>query len=145
MAGVQRLLKKVQFQISDETSSGFQSCVRLWIVVSKYQSFNESKDIVIDRCVPYTTNHKLECWSKWRFCQRGRRPEVSWVVVHDEWWRWQFLFEIKDVEVRWLPFLIWNEDGWRHHSPSVAAGLASGWRPCWRGRHLLKLSIIASL
>ena len=39
-------------------------------------------------------------------------------------------------------FMISNENGWRHHSPSITMQLTSGCRPCWQKRRLLKLSII---
>ena len=84
----------------------------------------------------------LESLSKRRFCQHRRQPEVSWVDIDGEWWRQPFLFEIMNVKVDWLPLLILNEDGWRHHSPSITMQLTSGCRPCWQKRRLLKLSIM---
>ena len=36
--------------------------------------------------------------------------------------------------------MISNENGWRHHSPSITTRFTSGWRPCWKKRRLLKSS-----
>ena len=78
--------------------------------------------------------------SKRRFCQHGRQPEVSCVVIDGEWWRQPFLFEIMNVKVEWLPLLISNKNGCRYHSPFITTQLTSGCRPCWQKRRLLKLS-----
>ena len=66
----------------------------------------------------------------------GRQPEVNRVVIDGEWWRQPFSFEIEitNVKAEWLPLLISNENGWRHHSPSITARFTSGWRPCWQKR-----------
>ena len=75
------------------------------------------------------------------FCQHGRQPEVNRVVVDGEWWRQSFSFEITNVKAEWLPLLISNENGWRHHSPSITARFTLCWRPCWQKRLLPKLSV----
>ena len=82
----------------------------------------------------------IESLSKRRFCQHGRQPEVSCVVIDGEWWRQPFLFEINNGSQSTFTFMISNKNGWRHHSPSVTAQHTSGCRPCWQKRRLLKLS-----
>ena len=83
----------------------------------------------------------IESLSRRRFCQHGRQPEVNRAVIDGEWWRQPFSFEITNAKAEWLPLLISNENGWRHHLPSITARFTSGWRPCWQKRRLLKLSI----
>ena len=94
--------------------------------------------------VIYDSTQKLllESLSKRRFCPHGRQPEVNRVVIDGEWWCQPFSFEITNVKAEWLPLLISNENGWRHHSQSITARITSGWRPCWQKRRLLKLSIM---
>ena len=80
----------------------------------------------------------LESLSRRRFCQHGRQPEVSRAVIDDEWWRQPFSFEINNASHSAFTFVISNENGWRHHSPSITTRFTSGWRPCWQKRRLLK-------
>ena len=98
-----------------------------------------------DSTTPYSSlgiNRVLiESLSKRRFCQHGRQPEVSYVVIDGEWWRQPFLFEISNGSQSTFTFIISNKNGWRHHSPSITTQLTSGCRPCWQKRRLLKLSI----
>ena len=75
-----------------------------------------------------------------RFCQNGRQPEVNRVVMDGEWWRQPFSFEINNGSHSAFTFVILNENGWRHHSPSITTRFTSGWRPCWQKRRLVKLS-----
>ena len=108
----------------------FDSNIVVYIIIRVHSAFS-----LVASCV------LLESLSKRRFCQHGRQPEVSCVVTDGEWWRQPFLFEIMNVKVDWLPLLISNKNGWRHHSPSITTQLTSGCRPCWQKRRLLKLSI----
>ena len=55
---------------------------------------------------------------------------VSAVLVWNQQ-RQSFSFHVRDS----------NENGWRHHSPSITTRFTSGWRPCWQKHRLLKLSI----
>ena len=82
----------------------------------------------------------MENLSKRRSCQHGRQPEVNRVAINGEWWRQPFSFEIMNVKAEWLPWLISNENDWRHHSPYITARFTSGWRPCWQKRRPFKLS-----
>ena len=59
------------------------------------------------------------------------RVVVSAVLVWNQQ-RQSFSFHVRDS----------NENGWRHHSPSITTRFTSGWRPCWQKHRLLKLSII---
>ena len=83
----------------------------------------------------------LESLSRRRFCQHGRQPEVNRAVIDGEWWCQPFSFEINNGSHSAFTFVISNENGWRHHSPSITTRFTSGWRPCWQKRRLLKLSI----
>ena len=85
----------------------------------------------------------VESLSRRRFCQHGRQPEVSRAVIDGEWWRQPFSFEINNASHSAFTFVISNENGWRHHSPSITTRFTSGWRPCWQKRRLLKLSNLA--
>ena len=82
----------------------------------------------------------IESLSRRRFCQHGRQPEVNRAVIDGEWWRQPFSFEISNGSHSAFTFVISNENGWRHHSPSITTRFTSGWRPCWQKRRLLKLS-----
>ena len=110
--------------------------------------FNSPEQVVQFLLCTWSLTCQRTCWwileslSKRRFCQHGRQPEVNRVVIDGEWWRQPFSFEITNVKAEWLPLLISNENGWRHHSPSITARFTSGWRPCWQKRRLLKLSNI---
>ena len=99
----------------------------------------------IGTCGTMFTSEVLESLSKRRFCQHGRQPEVNLVVIDGEWWRQPFSFEINNGSYSAFTFVISNQNGWRHHSPSTTNRFTSGWRPCWQKRCLLKLSIIASI
>ena len=83
----------------------------------------------------------LESLSRRRFCQRGRQPEVNRAVIDGQWWRHPFLFEINNGSHSTFTFVISNENGWRHHSPSIMTRFTSGWCPCWQEHCLLKLFI----
>ena len=72
----------------------------------------------------------IESLSRRRFCQHGRQPEVSQ----------PFSFEINNGSHSAFTFVISNENGWRHHLPSITTRFTSGWRPCWQKRRWLKLS-----